>query len=222
MEGGGSHDNEVEVKKRPAAKKRKSPPVPNSSDTANDNVTTITTAATVAWSTAFATPLIKETLKEEEDMGMLLKPAVDLVGACSAIFIRNLLAQAAVATAANTTTPAAVPDSSTEPNVATLTLEGLRRTIAEHEQFQFLQGVLDDLEEEQHAALKSTSLLMSDITMASKKSAVSVKKHRKGLSNAGAAASLDKEVLQAAADDTPSSAATARITEIVADEEDYD
>lgn len=175
--------------------------------------------------TAFPTQFIKSTLQEEEGMGILLKTAIDLVGSCSAIFIRNLLSQAVKqpsATTRKTQPHLADNDDNTIPTV-NLTLDGLRQTIAQSEQFQFLEGVLDGLEEEdQETSAKSSSLLTSDFPKIGKKP-VPVTRPKKVAPKTAANRILAKETLQAVVDDEISSPSTTRqIETILADDEDYD
>lgn len=216
------------VSARSSRKRKLPPPVAVPSRSRVDAGTT-TTPTHRRWSAAFPAALIKSALQEEEGVGMLLKPAVDLVGACSALFVRNLLAHTVARSSPSSSSAAEPSGKAAGLGVLTLaTADGLRQTIAENEEFQFLDGVLDGLEEERDAARSSTSILMSDVRKKTKPITAAVAKKPKDkklfVSRATGSRLLVKEaVLHAAGvDDDVAETATAIQTEIVVDDEDYD
>jgi hypothetical protein len=159
---------------------------------------------------AFATAHIKSMLQQEDGIGMLLQPAVELVGSTSAVFIRDLLLQAMMIQS---------PSHNDVASSSELTMESLQQAIASNPQFRILDGVLDNVKAEMNDATKSTSLLLSGLhTKKQRVAKAPVKKV--GKPKAKASAKLVKGMLQEVGDEHM--VAAKKDATIVADEEDYD
>lgn len=181
-------------------------------------------ANSIDWSIAF--PHVKTTLYEDGGVGVVLKPALDRITVCSGLFVRNLLLQI-------TTTD----DSDNNKQVS---VEALRKTVETNEQCQFLQGVLDHLEDDDDisssTAAGSSSLLTSGIRrcqpkITKKRPTKSVqhsskKPARKKVVSADVQEAMrvveDTAALKQAAPPIIACQQQATTQEIVADEEDYD
>jgi hypothetical protein len=158
---------------------------------------------------AFATAHVKSMLQQEDGIGMLLQPAVELVASTSAVFIRDLLVQAMMIQSASQDNVASSSD---------LTLESLQQAIASNPHFRILDNVLDNLKDEMNDATKSTSLLLSGLHTKKQRSAKAPVK-RAGKPKK-ASAKLVKGILQDVVDEH--TVAAKKDDTIVADEEDYD
>jgi hypothetical protein len=169
-------------------------------------------ASEYIFQSAFANAHIKSMLQQEDGIGMLLQPAVELVGSTSAVFIRDLVLQAMMIQSPSHNTAATASSSE-------LTLESLQQAIASNPQFRSLHGVLDNIKDEMNDATKSTSLLLSGLhTKKQRVAKAPVKKV--GKPKEKASAKMVKGILQEVVDEHM--VAAKKDATIVADEEDYD
>ena len=90
----------------------------------------------------FPSSKIKAALQAHPEMGILRQPVVDLVGACSALLVHELVGQAA-------------QEASSRDDDVVVTLEALQEAC--RKKYPLLEGVLDGLEEGVHAAIKRPS-----------------------------------------------------------------
>lgn len=172
------------------------------------------------YTSAFTTAHIKAILQKEKDIGILLKPAIDLVGACSAVFLRDLLVHAE---------RAAQLRNGTSGSPTCLQLEDLKKAIEKNSQFQILEGILDNLDEIEHST--TTTRRGNSLLPMRRKQPTTIKPRRKPKANMSS--SKPKSTSKDARSSTTSTiiedlrlgnefAAPAKTDSVVPDEEDYD
>jgi hypothetical protein len=164
---------------------------------------------------AFASAHIKSLLQEEEGMGILLKPAIDLVGSCSAAFIHDLMSKAMIES------QNVRHENGDESTSSRLSFDSLQRVIANNDEFRILRGVLDGLQNDLDNSTKSTSLLLSGLHTKKRPADRKPKADAKPRpAKKSATAKLAKGILRDVVDE-PAVDLKEDAT-IVADEEDYD
>jgi hypothetical protein len=183
----------------------------------------------IDWSAVFSKKRIKSLLQETPDVGRLPTSAVDLVGTCSALFVRQLVGK--ILTMKQSA--AAKEDDQKERRHYRLTLQDVRRTIqSDHQSLRFLQGTLDDLGDDEEddgttTAQPYSALLGKRKRPVEKKPKARTsppakrKPRKKKQQLAVPDASVVQEALKVAADSQLPAAVPQR-KEIVPDEEDYD
>lgn len=165
----------------------------------------------IDWASVFPSSRIKSLLQQESGIGVLPKQSVDLIGACSALFVKQLWTQAINS------------KDETQQEAVVVTVDDVRRAIESNETWHdVLSGVLKDFPQEgsSHLSTSTASLKRpARMTKAASTSTRSVKRAKKQLDPSLDDKAAVEEALEVAA---LQPAAMSRQSEIVADEEDYD